>query len=71
MLRELREVHHWKKPVICLSVKAKDVADELATYGVTEVLTKPVRPSDVKKAVERALSHAATDESGNLHSSRD
>jgi DNA-binding NarL/FixJ family response regulator len=55
-LKELRETHGWKKAVVCLSVKGRDVADELGKYGVTEVLSKPVRPSEVKIAVDKALS---------------
>jgi len=53
-LRELRQLG-WNRPVVILSVVAAQLAEQLKTLHVAESLTKPVRPSTLKEAVDRAL----------------
>jgi len=56
LLRELRTVHDVHTPVIVLSVLTDDhVLSEVRKLGVSEILRKPVLPSRLKEAVDRAL----------------
>ncbi len=58
ILRILRQVHHYEKPVIvCSLVRAPGVMDELRKLGVSNgnILHKPVRPSVLAATVKKAL----------------
>ncbi len=57
LLRLLREEHGITTPVVAFSVVTNpDVHTELLRLGVNVVVRKPVLPSKLKEAVDRALS---------------
>lgn len=56
VMERLRKIYNYAGPiVVCSRVKNPAVLDKLKGLGVAEVLRKPVRPSDVYKAVKDAL----------------
>lgn len=62
ILRQLREEHEYQKPiVVCSRVKNPAVLRELEQLGVTQILRKPVRPSELYQAVTEALAESGPD----------
>lgn len=56
ILKELREVHQIKTPVVALTVVTRDeVRQRLHAYDVADIIRKPVRPSQLKERVEQVL----------------
>jgi len=55
-LHELREVHNVDVPVMVLTVVSRgEIHRRLRELGVADIVTKPVRPSELKERVERVL----------------
>lgn len=56
ILKELRNKHDYKAPVIvCSRVQNPLVLHHLSELGVKDILLKPVRPSELHEAVTKAL----------------
>jgi len=57
ILRQLRQEFQVTQPVVVLSViRREEIAKELKQeLGVKDIITKPVRPSELKRRVEAAL----------------
>jgi len=56
VLRELREVHGLKTPVVVLTVVTREeVQQQLRALHVADIVYKPVRPSELRKRVEQVL----------------
>jgi DNA-binding response OmpR family regulator len=59
ILRELRDKHGIGTPVIVFSVvNDEGIIHKLNEFGVTDIIRKPVLPSELKKRVEEALGHS-------------
>jgi CheY-like chemotaxis protein len=56
LLHELREVHHVKAPVIIFTVANNMISsNELKNLSVSDIIRKPVLPSELKRCVEEVL----------------
>lgn len=56
ILSEIRTVHKFDTPVVVLTVvKRDDVRRNLQKLGVSDIITKPVKPSELKERVEKVL----------------
>lgn len=56
LLRELRQTHGIATPVIALTVVARDeIRKQLRELGVVDIITKPIRPSELKSRVEQVF----------------
>jgi DNA-binding response OmpR family regulator len=56
LLRELRQTHGIATPVIALTVVARDeIRKQLRELGVADIITKPIRPSELKTRVEQVF----------------
>ena len=59
VLRELREVHGLKTPVVALTVVTREeILQQLRELGAVDIVRKPVRPSELKERVKRVLEAA-------------
>lgn len=62
-VRQIRRVAGDGAPIIILTAyDYTDIVDEAKAAGVTTFCTKPLFPSDLKKALSRAVSHVAEEE---------
>lgn len=56
LLREIRGRHQINVPVVALTVvNQEEVIRQLRELGVADIIRKPVRPSELKARVEKAL----------------
>jgi CheY-like chemotaxis protein len=56
LLRDLRKKYKIKTPVIVFTVITPDnLVMQLKELGIADIVRKPVRPSELKERVERAL----------------
>jgi CheY-like chemotaxis protein len=63
VLEQLRKERGYKRPVVvCSRVKNPIVLQQLRELGVTEILRKPIRPSELYDAVTKALEEITPNE---------
>ena len=56
VLRQLRELHKTKPPVVVLSVVANEaILEKIDRLGVSVILRKPILPYSLKETVEQVL----------------
>jgi DNA-binding NarL/FixJ family response regulator len=61
LLQDLRQKHHFHGAVICFSVVDRDdVTLELKNCRVSDIVHKPVRPSELKRKIDSVLSAPRT-----------
>jgi len=56
IFKALRETHDVDTPIVALTVVAREeVRQKLRDLGVTDIIRKPVRPSELKERIEEIL----------------